>query len=185
MKPYLQLTLASGHVFEIPTKVIADDRAAYYFKVCPDDFKTFAEAEADTIGYFDDGRAITEWLFNSMDVEKIAKAHGRLVAFDPPSVDWGDCEAELTDEPATVQALSGETIMEMPVSMVSASMAATNELCAAQQIMDTTTGQPQSAIVFINGGPEVVGAYLGGIKIITEKVLDRMEAATAAANKQH
>jgi hypothetical protein len=186
MKPYIQFALPSGHVFELPTEIIVNDRAAYYFNHCPDEFKTLDEAKVDTTELFDDGYQVRDWLLNNMDVDDVMKKHGRLVAFKPPVLEWSIGEYSLVDERTEVAQPSSKDVMQAPLELIASFMASSHELCAAQTIVDATTGQPAGALVYVAGNQAIVNSYLTGLQIITEQVLAKMEEANkASTSTQH
>lgn len=183
MKPFIQFTFPSGHVLEVPTLPIAEDRAKYYFeRAGQTEFSTLEEALTDTTDYFDDSQEITEWLFNNMDVDQLALKHGRLVNFRPQPLDWSEVERDFHDERATVPKLEDfrANLLQVPVEMVVSSMASAGDVCGAQMLMNAADGQPHQALIFVQGGPYVVNQFMLGNKVIAESVTAKLDAALAA-----
>lgn len=181
MKEFIRFSLPSGHVFELNARVVADDRAACYHKHNPDEFKTLDEAREDTIGLFDDDFEVYDWLANNMDIDEVMAKHGRLVAFKPHALAWHEADRTHTDERAAVEPVSGDDIMSVPVEMVISQMAGNGELCNVTLMNNPETGQPQSAMVFIHGGPAVVDTFIQGLQAITNHIASREQRAADAA----
>lgn len=184
MKPFLIFRLPSGHVFELPTEVVAADRAAYYHKDHPDEFPTLQSAMEDSIGLFtDDAYNVRDWLLNNMDVDATMGAHGRLVAFNQPKFAWDEAEYEFGVEPMAIVEPTGDTILGTPVEMVMNAMLAAGELCSFQMLMDQATGKPDMAIAFVRGGEKVVGTFAAGMQDITNFLAEKLAAEQATSPK--
>ena len=180
MKAFIQFTLPTGHVFELSAKAVADDRAAYYFKHRPDEFKTLEEAQADTVGLFDDDFEVRDWLFNNMDVDATMLEHGRLIAFNPPAHDWNEAESSHHDAPAPFTPIAADQVFEAPVELLVSEMASANEVCSVRLMNGTDDGEPHQALALVAGGPAVVNRYITALQITTDLLAKEMAAAASA-----
>jgi hypothetical protein len=181
MHEFMRFALPSGHLYEIPIRAVADHRAEHFHKANPDEFPTLDAAREDSMGLFaDDARAAREWLLGNMDEAEVRRL-ARLVDYKPPVLEWSIADVTYHGTRADVAQPKAEDVLQVPVEMIVSFMAATNELCAAQQVVDAETGHPTGALVFVSGGHAVVQHYLRGLQIITDQVLAAMEAANKAA----
>lgn len=166
MKPFTQIAFPTGHVFEIPTQVIADSRAKIMQQMHPDEFPTAESAMEDTVGLFTDSDYdIQDWARNNMnwsDLEPLA----RLIRYQPQALDHvNDCEWSHHDVRAMVGELDGETIMRQPVEMVLNTMALSQQLCNVT-VLNGPDGTPYAAMALIIGDKNVIGAYVQAMQIV-------------------
>lgn len=162
MKPFTHIAFSSGHLFEIPTEVIAKNRAQAMLQAHPDEFTAIDEAMTDTVELFDDNYAIEDWARNNMNWDTDLAPFSRLVRFTPPELDHVNAEWSHEDHPAMVAELSGETILRSPVEMVISAMAVSGQICnmtVLNQPDATGENKPYAAVALIIGNEHVVGAY--------------------------
>ena len=176
MKPYLQFALPSGHVFELATNVVANNRAAYYHSARPDEFPALGDALIDTHGLFADSYEIYDWLANNMDIDDVMQEHGRLIAYNPPALAWYSAERSFHDEPAAFTPIAPEKVFESPVELLVSEMASANEACAVRLFNGTEDGQPHQAIALFAGGPTVVNRYINALQITTDLLAKEIAA---------
>lgn len=162
MKPFTHVAFSSGHLFEIQTAVIAQNRAKAMLDAHPDEFKNIDEAMTDTVELFDDNYAIEDWARNNMNWDKDLAPFARLVRFTPPELDHANAEWSHVDHPAMVAELSGETILRSPVEAVISAMAVSGQICnmtVLNQPDESGEAKPYAAVALIIGNEHVVGAY--------------------------
>lgn len=178
MKPYAQILLPTGHLYEIPASAIVQSRAAYYHAEHKDEFPTIESAVEDTVELFADTYQVRDWALNNMQAEELMK-HARLVRFTPPEVDFGAAEWSHHDAEAMIPQLESQTMLAVPVEMAVAAMAAHRNLCQILTL-NADNGQPFAAVVLIQGGPGIVGTYVGALTHLTQAYVQ--PAAPAAAS---
>ena len=170
MKPLTHIAFSSGHLFEIPTEVIAKNRAQAMLAAHPDEFKTLDEAMEDTVGLFEDNYSIEDWARNNMNWDKDLQPFARLVRFTPQDFDHvNGADWSHHDNPAMVAELSGETILRSPVEAVISAMAVSGQLCnmtVLHQPDETGEAKPYAAIALIIGNENVVGAYAQAFTLV-------------------
>lgn len=169
MKPFIQIALASGHVYELPTEVIAQNRAAYYHGHFKDsEFPTMESALIDTREYFADDDNISDWAQNNMNPSDYMHA-ARLVRYTPDK-DFVNAEWTAHEMPAMVGELDGEQILSHPVEAVMATMAASKQLCNIT-VLNAADGQPFGAAVMILGGPNVVNSFITALQFTSDQLV--------------
>lgn len=182
MHEFMQLALPSGHVFEIPLRVIADDRAERDHAINPEKFGSLDAAREENMSLFaENASRARDWLLNAMDVEATMLKHGRLVGFKPPVLEWSLGHDTYHAEPAKVQEVTSETIAQLPVELVLQAMQQDAHLCSAHLIMNAATGEPQAGIFFVLGRPDVVGSYVNAMQITTNVVVQKLQGEADAA----
>jgi hypothetical protein len=168
----------------LATAIVANNRAAFYHNERNDEFPTMEAALQDTTGLFEDSREITDWLMGNMNPDEYMP-HARLVRFTRPGLDPNDAEITYHDAQALIGQLDEATVLDLPVEMVLSAMAVHNRLCQ-MAVLNDDKGQPNVALVFIQGGPPVIQFYQGGIQELTDAVVraaqPQQPAADAAAN---
>lgn len=101
----LRLAFQSGHVFEVPAKIVAEDRAAYYAEKDtsndgwsdPVDKSYDDVFEAEREFALNDELELRDWLLNNMDWEDI-EDDAELVerpSFDPSDA-WGTQQLDVS-----------------------------------------------------------------------------------------
>lgn len=182
MKTFIHIALtATGHLYEVPTQLVADSRAAAMLAAHPDEFKTIEEAMADTVGLFnDDDYAIQDWAVNNMQVKDIMNA-ARLVRFTPPDLDIANgAEWTFHDAPAIIPQLDAQSVLQMPVEMAVSAMAVHRNVCQLVTLNDEA-GQPCAAIALVQGSPALVGSYVGALTHLTNTFVQGPQAVNEAA----
>lgn len=181
MKPYIQISLSTGQLYEIPTEVIAQHRAAYYHGRNRDgEFPTLESALEDTRELFADSREIREWALGDMDPEDYMP-HARLARFTPPAPSFDEAVWSFHDQPAISAELDGEQIMAQPVEAVMSAMAASRQLCSIT-VLNNTEGIPFGAAVMILGDNNAVGAFITAIQFTIDQLTKSAGAAVPATN---
>lgn len=179
MKTFIQLTTPTGHVFEIPTSVIANNRAAAMLKAHPDEFSDLAAAMADTTGLFDDDSwSIKDWAANNMNWDEL-KSVAKLVRFNPPTeASWHEGEWSYHDHPALMGELDGEQIMKQPVELVMHTMATSGQLCNVT-VLNDINGEPYGAFALMIGNAAVINTYIAGLQFVGEQLTKGAKPAEA------
>ena len=178
MKPFIQIQLNTGHVYEVPTEAIVQNRAAYYHAERAAEFPTLQDAIDDTRGLFDDATEIKEWAANNMNWDELLPV-AKLVRYSPPEVQaWNEGEWTYHDHQALLSELDGETLMGQPVELVLHTMAAHRQLCNIT-LMNGSDGKACAALALIIGSEPVLSSYLSGLNYISEQ-LAAMAAGGAA-----
>jgi len=173
LKPYFQVKFQDGSVFEVPTIIVAQDRAAYYHERDKDEFPTLDDALKDTTELFaSDTYEIEDWAHNNMNWDELAP-HARLVSHDPAERDWANSELSFHDARAETAQASDETpIMGLPMELALARMGAGGNVCNVLQIGDAEGDAPIAAVALIQGGPQAVGYFVGGLQRLTDSFAD-------------
>jgi hypothetical protein len=171
MKPFTQIAFPSGPVFEIPTAVIAKNRASTMRELYSDEFATEESAMEDTVELFKaSDYDIEDWARNNMNWSTDLEPHARLVRFTPPALDHvNDAEWVFKDIPGMVGELDAETIMRQPVEMVLSTMAASQQLCNVT-VLNDPNGKPHAAMALIIGNEHVIGAYVQAMQMVGDAI---------------
>lgn len=171
MKPFTQIAFTSGPVFEIPTDVIAKNRAATMREMHADEFPTESDAMRDTVEYFtDDNAMIEDWARNNMNWSTDLEPSARLIRFTPPALDHvNDAEWSHNDMPGMVGELDAETIMRQPVEMVLSTMAVSQQLCNVTEL-NSPEGTPHAAMALIIGNANIIGAYVQAMQMVGDAI---------------
>lgn len=183
MKPFIQIALNTGHVYEIPTSVIAANRAAHYHAQRPDEFPTLEAATEDTAGFFDDAKEIADWAGNNMNWDELLP-NAKLIRFKPP-VEQPFHEGEWTfhDTPALMGELDGATLMKQPVELVMHTMAMTGQLCNAT-VLHGPDGEPYGAFALIIGNHPIIQTYLNGLQFIGNQITEQQAPTPAVPGSE-
>lgn len=182
MKPFIQIALAAGHVYELPTEVIAQHRAQVMQKLHPDEFKTIDEALADTRELFGDDYSISDWARNNMSPSDYLHA-ARLVRYTPDK-DFVNAEWTAHELPAMVAELDGEQVLSSPVEAVMATMAASKQLCNIT-VLNDAQGNPFGAAVMILGGPNVVQSFVTALQFTSDQLVGLAGLGQQAPKQTH
>jgi hypothetical protein len=179
----LRLTLVSGHIFELPIRCIADDRATYYHQQCPDEFPTLDAAREDSMGLFAGNNSeASEWLLNNMDVDATLRTHAKLVGYALPEREI--VEVDYLPHPSKPATPDGDHIMLAPLQLIAEGMADSGGLVSVVQLMDHATGQPAAAVAFMRGGPAVLDVLLQALQNGANAVMQLVQAAQAQAQQE-
>ena len=186
MKLITRIALETGHIYELPTQVIAENRAKTMQELHPDEFKTIEESMADTVELFDDAYEVSDWAKNNMNPNDYM-GMARLVRFTPPTRDFSNA-AEWTqhDAPTLVGELSGAEIMQHPVESVLGTMAASRQMCS-MTVLNGEDGKPYAMVALIIGAENVVNTYLKGIAYLSDQIVasDKQAEAAMGNTQQH
>lgn len=169
MKPFIQISLPTGHVYEITTAVIAQHRAKFYFDISEEgEFPTLEASLADTIEVFDDASEIRNWAMIHMDMNQLA-ATSRLVRFTAPSHDWQAADWSYHDHNAMMGELEADHIMSSPVEAVLSTMAASNQLCNVT-VLNGDDSKPYAAMALIIGNEPIICTFVAALQFAGEHV---------------
>lgn len=180
MKKFIQITLNTGHVYEIPTGAIVENRAAYYHANKPEEFPTLDDAKDDTVGLFDDATQIADWAANNMNWDELLP-NAKLIRFKPPAEQpWHEGEMSFHDTPALMGELDGTTIMKQPVELVMHTMAMTGQLCNVT-ILNGPDGAPYGAFAMIIGNAPVINSYITALQFTGDMLTKTPDQEAPAA----
>jgi|GEM_PF-842880 len=180
MKKFIQITMATGHVFEIPTSVVASNRATAMLALHPGEFADLAAAEADTAELFeDDSFPIQDWAQNNMHWHELSN-HAKLVRVPSNRDDngWPNVEFSFHDHPALMGDLDGDQIMSQPVELVMHTMATSGQLCNVT-VLNGSDGQPYGAFALMFGNRAVIDSYIMGLQFVGEQLTKGAQAEQA------
>lgn len=174
MKPYLNVKFADGYIYEVPTIVIATDRANHFHANYKEEFPTFDDALKETVAVFDDTFEIEDWAKNNMNWEEI-EPHSKIIGFEPPERSWFESEIEFVDEPTNLTPPSKEeNLLSVPLIFALSRIALMNRFCSIVGL-DAEDSSTVAAFVLIKGGPDVVDFYTKGLDRLTEVVQSVIE----------
>lgn len=169
MKQFTQISLPTGHMYEVPTDVIAQHRAAVMLNAHPEEFPTLESALEDSRGLFKDSDYdIRDWALNNMNQDEVL-AHARLVRFTPPEQSLIDGEWAHSDTPAISGEIDGSTIMQQTVESVLSLMAASQQLCNVT-VLNNEDGKPHAAMALIIGNEAIIGSYLTALQFVGNQI---------------
>lgn len=173
MKPFIRVAMPNGATYEIPSSIVAENRAKAMFESHPDEFATLELAMQDTTELFEDSYQLRDWLLNNMNAPEVMP-HARMVRFTPPEVDLQFGEWSYHDMPAIIAQLDESTILDMPLEMALSAMSVHGKPCQVAALNDAQ-GNQQSLIVLIQGGPEITKFYAGGLERLTQSVVATLQ----------
>lgn len=160
MKTFVNVTFPTGHIFELPTVVVAADRINYYSMQDPD--RTKEQHTSETMNLFQNEFEVVDWMKNNMnwsDVEKSA----RLVGFNAPDFGaaWDDAVLEFTSEQGKPDVMAlGDRAITAPLEMLLGQAVSEGMNCSVVAFMRPGTQVVTSAVAAIIGRPDVVGGYI-------------------------
>lgn len=170
MKPFVRIALTSGHVYQIPADVIAQNRAQTMLELHPSEFADLAASLEDTREVFEDSAEIRDWALNNMNPDDYMP-HARLVRFVPPAQDHSTAEWLYDDAPAILGELDGDSIMQQPVEAVLTTMAASNQLVNLT-VLNNDEGKPFGALALIIGNEPIIGAFASTMQFTANQLLE-------------
>lgn len=178
MKKFLQITMSNGHVYEVPTSVIADNRATAMAALHPGEFATLSDAKEDTTALFDDDSfQIEDWAKNQMNWSEIVP-HAKLIRALPRSSGWPNVEVTYHDHQALLGELDGDVIMSQPVELIMHTMATSGQLCNVT-VLNGQDGKPYAAMALMFGNEAVINSYLTGLQFVGQQLTMGAQAALA------
>ena len=185
MKPFIQISMPNGMVFEIPTQVIADHRTACMQEAHPEEFHTLEAASEDTRELFtEDSWHIKDWAANNMNWDEL-QPHAKLIRFKQDTDhQWYEGEFTYHDMPALLGELDGATIMHQPVELIMQTMATASILCNVT-VLNGANGQPCGAFALIVGDAGVVNSYLTALQFTGNVLTGQDDAAGSPATTAH
>ncbi|ATI15725.1 hypothetical protein [Bordetella phage vB_BbrM_PHB04] len=163
MKPFFQVKFKDGSMFEVPTIIVAQDRANYYHQRDKEEFPTLDDALKDTAELFAaDTYEIEDWAKNNMNWDELAP-HARLVGYEPAERDWMDCELSFHDQRTGIEPFKeGESLLDVPLELAMSRVFAQRHVCSVTAF-NGPNGAAVGAMAFIQGTPDVVQHFLGGL----------------------
>lgn len=173
MKLYIQIKLATGQTYQIPTAVIANHRAAAMAEEHPDEFYDVTAAYDGTVKHFADPANIREWATTKMTPDDYVP-YGLLVAFDPPARDFNAAEWSYHDEEAVIAEVSGDNIMNVPLEAALTSMWSSGQLCNVS-VLNSADGKPFAAVAMILGHESVLQPYLNTLTDLTAQIEEALK----------
>lgn len=180
MKKFLQITLGNGHVYEVPTSVIADNRATAMLALHPGEFATLSDAKEDTTALFaEDSFQIEDWAKNQMNWGEIVP-HAKLIRVLPRTSDWPNVEVTYHDHQALLSELDGDVIMSQPVELIMHTMATNGQLCNVT-VLNGEDGKPYAAMALMFGGEAVINSYLTGLQFVGNQLTQAAQPQQADA----
>lgn len=177
MKPFINFTFPSGQVYQVPTDVIARDRAENY----KDEFGGDVERslEEDTKPLFAEDYNVADWAENNMSWDDLAP-HARLIDFEAKQLkeQFGEASTHCVEAAQLPPQLHGDTILLQPIEMILSVMAADGAGTSAI----TVSGEGGNKVAFITvRGPEsVVDAYMQMLTNFTNYLAEQSQLAQAA-----
>lgn len=179
MKKFLQITLASGHVYEVPTYAIAINRASAMLTAHPDEFSALSDAMEDTTALFaEDSFSIEDWAKNQMSWDDL-RPHAKLIRALQTETGWPNVEITYHDHQALLGELDGATIMTQPVELVMHTMATSGQLCNVT-VLNGEDGLPYAAMALMFGNQAVINSYITGLQFVGQQLTQGSQAAQAA-----
>lgn len=160
MRQFTQISFSTGHVFEVPTNVIAAHRASAMKNLHGDEFPTIEDAMRDSVELFDDEMQIRDWALNQMNWQGDLQPHARLVRYIPAPLDMNQTEWSHHDVQALVGDLAQDTVLQTPMWTLVSLLAAKHQALSAYTMPDQH-GQPYAMVAIAQGGPGIVGFILG------------------------
>jgi hypothetical protein len=167
MKPFIQIALATGHVYEVSTDVIADDRAAAVLSESPSKFVSLKDALDDTAKLFADESNIILWA-RGMNPDNYLHS-ARLVRFTPPAKDFAGAQWSIHDAPAMSGELDGDQVMDQTVEAVMSTMSASRQFCNIS-VLNNQQGEPFGAAVLILGDNRAVSAFVTALNFTADQL---------------
>lgn len=168
MKQFIQIAMSNGYVYQIPTEVIAQNRAAAMLAAHPEEFADLNAALEDTRGLFaDDSWNIQDWAANNMNWEDL-QCNAMLVRFKAPETKpWHEGEFTYHDAPALMGEFDGADLMKQPVEIIMHTMALARQLCNVT-ILHGEDQKPYGAFVMMLGDERVLNSYMSALKFTTD-----------------
>lgn len=180
MKSFTRIAFQGGHIYEVPTAVIAADRTNYYATQDPD--RTREQHAAETAMMFASEFEVVDWAKNNMNWSDIEK-HARMIGFTPPDLKAGWDEAELSfhDDRGMPDATSlGERSLAAPLELAIGQAFSEDRRCMILAFQHPDTQHINTAAVILTGGDDVVKGYIGAISQFDEFLSTRPQIAPGA-----
>lgn len=186
MKAYLHVTMPNGRIYEIPTALIAENRAAYYHEHHKDEFPTPEAAMADTTELFADDYEIADWAKNNMDWSDVEK-QARMIAVEPgESLEAAWTNAEITAHAERTQVAEifrqGGALLPLPLELLMTGMAENGNICSCIALTPDPETPPAGAIAVVRGPYTTL--FLHALQSTTEFIAQR-ESAAASQSTAH
>lgn len=175
MKPFIQIAVSTGHIFEIATTVIAQNRAKAMFEAHPDEFADYDAAFQDTVDLFDDGFEIRDWALNNMNPDEYI-AGARLVRFVAPEQNFDSSEWSYHDAPTIIGELDGEQLLRQPVEFVLSTMATAQQMVNVTVLHDNE--RPFGAMVLLLGEKPVLDSFITALQFTANHIAGSAPAQT-------
>lgn len=162
MKKFIQMTYGNGMTMQLPTSVVAQNRAAYYFNETKE-FATLEDAQKDTEEYFSEDSEIGDWLFNNMNLSDYSN---NLMPINfVPNEENDVSDITYTDEPKPVN-FQPDSILEAPIGMLAAFCVQNGDSCSIVAMGESEDHPPSAAIVFLQG--PLLHLYMTALATVTD-----------------
>lgn len=172
MKKFIRFVFATGHIFEVPSDVVAADRINYI--AVSDPGRERSQIAAETEMMFASDFAVVDWAKSNMDWADMQK-HARLVAYSPPAFQtlYDDAEMVFADDAAKPDIYAmGEATILAPIELAMVQTAADGLNCMIMAFHQPGRDDITSAVAVIAGSAPVVHTYVDA--------LSRVDAELAA-----
>lgn len=179
MKPFICMALPTGHVYQFPAQIIAENRAKCMQELHPDEFPDLAAAMEDTVGLFEDDYEVRDWALNNMNPDEYMP-QAVLVRFTPPERDYNAAEWTHHDAPAIVGEIEGQAVMEYPLEVLVTAMGLSRQLCNIS-VLNGADGKPFAAVAVMVGNEIVLQPYLTSLSRLTDQIAEAIKAAQQPA----
>jgi hypothetical protein len=178
MKPFIQLAFPSGHVFEVPSSVVADDRTAYYAVSQPE--RTREQHAAETASLFTSEFEVVDWLMFNMNWADL-EPHAKLIDYRAPDLRaaFDDAVATFESAPAMPDVVSkgvASTVVPIGLAMNQAVASGKGALMLAFQNEDTK--RVQFAFLALCGHPDIVEGYIAVCNQFSQHLDSQAQATT-------
>lgn len=179
MKPFVNFTFPSGHVYRVPTSVIAANRAKHYASEFDGDEQRSLKEDTEPL-FTSHPNEVNEWAKNNMNWEELAD-QAFLIRFEgsDPANAWMEATGEVSDGELPGQ-LRGETLLRQPLEMILATMAAEQSNVNAIYV-ERPGGANKIAFITIRGPESVVDAYMMMLNHFTHHLAEEATKKEAAA----
>lgn len=161
MKKFVRIQFHTGHVYEVPASVIADDRTSYYAMQEPE--RTREQHSFETRELFKSDFNLFDWAKNNMNWSDLKK-YARMVEFKAPDLQaaWDDAELVSTDEQRPFDIVSlGEDAVSAPLEMALAQVVASGEKACIFAFQQPDTKKTTSAVIAVVGDEDIVHGFVG------------------------
>lgn len=94
---YLRVTMEDYSQWDVPVKLIIENRAKYYFSEFGDEFENMESAIQDTVDFFSDEYEIHNWAANNMNWDEVVGQAIQVTQPRPADYEdgWGTGEWEV------------------------------------------------------------------------------------------
>lgn len=182
MKPYLQIALPTGHVYEVNTAAVAQHHADAI--MAEPSGLTAEQALEQATARFSNPGEIRNYVLAQMNIDELM-ATSRLVRFVPPVQDFtADAVSWTThDAPAIIGELSAVDIMRQPIEAVLNTMADSMQ-SANVTVLNHGTAVFGAIGVFL-GNENTVAKYIQAIQFTTNLLTNPSQPPDVVPHPTH